>query len=132
MRRLAVAASVVAALALSSVALGNSTLAGTYRTTITSTALGGALKGAWTVTFKAGAFSAAKGGIVATHGSYSISGSNVTVRSAPGQGRCTVVSVYRFALSGSKLKFSLLSGSSKSLTCEARQIVLAGNFTRAG
>ncbi len=132
MRRLAVAVSVVAMLAGSSIAWGIPTLSGTYRTTVTSHALGGLVKGSWTVTFNRGVFTAAKGGIVATNGSYSISGSKVTVRSARGQSRCPIASVYRYALNGSRLKFTLISGSSTNPSCEARQIVLAGSLTKAG
>ena len=73
---------------------------GTYRTTITSTALGGQLKGVWTVKFARGVITAARNGTVATQGNYSVSGSKVTFRAQPGAGRCSVVSVYRFALSG--------------------------------
>ncbi len=126
------AALAIAALAASSAALAATTLSGTYRTTITSTALGGLLKGAWTVKFAGGVLTAAKDGTVATRGNYSISGSRVTFRADPGQGRCPVVSVYKFALSGPRLKFTLISGSSSSPVCEARQIILSGSFTKVG
>ncbi len=125
-------ASVVAALAVSSVAWGTPALTGTYRTTVTSRALGGLVKGSWTVTFNRGAFSAAKGGVVATNGSYSVSGSRITVRSAPGHLRCPIASVYTYALNGPTLKFTLISGSSSNASCEARQIVLAGSLTKVG
>ncbi len=132
MRRLVVLAAVAAAFTMSSVAFGAPALSGTYRTTITSTALHGEVKGAWTITFNRGAFSADKGRTVATYGNYAIAGSKVTFRAAPGQDRCPITSVYRFSLHGATLKFSLISGSGTSATCEARQIVLAGTFTKDG
>ncbi len=132
MKRVVFAALVGAVLAAASVASAATTLSGTYRTTISSTALGGAVKGAWTVKFSGGVITAAKNGIVATQGNYSVSGSKVTLRATPGQDRCTVVSVYRFKLNGSRLQFTLISGTGHSATCEARQIVLAGTFTKVG
>ena len=132
MWRLAVAASVSAALAASSVALAATTVSGTYRTTITSTALDGLVKGTWTVVFKGGVITAAKNGIVATHGKYSIAGSKITFRPAPGQDRCPTVSVYRFQASGARLKFTLISGSSSNPSCVAQKLILAGSFTKVG
>ncbi len=132
MRRLAIGASLVTALAGSSVALAASAPSGTYRTIITSTALGGEVKGTWTVTFSRGVFTAAKNGTVATHGNYSVNGSKITIRAAPGQGRCATTSVYTFQTSGTRLKLRLVSGASSSPVCEARQIVLAGSFTKVG
>ena len=116
---------------MSSVAFGAPALSGTYRTTITSTALHGEVKGAWTITFNRGAFSADKGRTVATYGNYAIAGSKVTFRRAR-SGPLPITSVYRFSLHGATLKFSLISGSGTSATCEARQIVLAGTFQRTG
>jgi hypothetical protein len=132
MKRVALAASVGVALAAASVAPAATTLSGTYRTTITSTALRGEVKGPWTVKFSGGVITAAKNGTVATRGNYSISGSRITLRATPGQDRCTVVSVYKFTLSGARLRFTLISGTGSSPSCEARQIVLAGSFTKVG
>ena len=58
-------------------------LSGTYKTKITSTALGGQLKGTWTLKLKGGVFTAAKGGTVQAQGKYSVKGSKITFRGTP-------------------------------------------------
>jgi hypothetical protein len=112
MKRFALAVSVIAALGVCSVALAASTLSGTYKTKITSTALGGELKGTWTFKLKGGAFTAAKSGTVEGQGKYSIKGSKITFREKPHPGGCTSPGVYKFKLTGAKLKFTRVSGSS--------------------
>jgi hypothetical protein len=131
MKRFALAASVVAALCLCSVALAASTLSGTYKTKVTSTALGGELKGTWTLKLKGGVFTAATGGAVRAQGKYSVKGSKVTFRGTPGQGACTSPGVYKFKLTGAKLKFTRVSGS-RTGACQPRAIILAGSFTKVG
>ena len=131
MKRFALVVSVIAALGVCSVALAASSLSGSYKTKITSTALGGALKGTWTLKLKGGVFTAAEGSAVRAQGKYSVKGSKITFRGKPSSGGCNTPGVYKFKLTGAKLKFTRVSGSSTG-ACMPRAIILAGSFTKVG
>ena len=131
MKRFALVVSVIAALGVCSVALAASSLSGSYKTKITSTALGGALKGTWTLKLKNGVFTAAKSGTVQGQGTYSIKGPKITFHDKPHAGGCKSPGVFKFKLTGKKLKFTRVSGSSTG-ACKPRAIVLAGSFTKVG
>ncbi len=130
MKRLAIALSLVATLALCAAALAAGGLSGSYTTKIGSKPLGGQLKGTWTITFKNGKYSVAENGTTLVHGKYTISNGKITFGHETGQISCKPSGVYSFKLTGKKLKFTRVSDSSSS--CEGRAAVLAGNFTKSG
>ena len=86
MKPLAIAAaSLVATLALSSVALAGGTVPGRYTTTIKSPAQ---FKGTWVLTFgKGGAYTVAGNGLL-IRGKYSTTGSKITFGHETGDGAC--------------------------------------------
>ena len=134
MKRFALAASVVAALGLCSVALAASTLSGTYKTTIHTTALGGAVNGTWTIKFKSSGYTAAHNGAVAVRGKNTIKGSKITFKDKSGKDSCLgagTTGTYKFKLHANKLKFTKISDSSPS--CSGRVVVLtSATFTKVG
>jgi hypothetical protein len=130
MKRFALAVSVIAALGLCSVALAASTLSGTYKTKITSSALGGQLKGTWTIKFKSGGYTVAANGKVVILGKFSIKGSEITLKDKSGPDKCPAPGTYKFKLKGKTLKFTKVSDSNPS--CAGRPIVLKGTFTKVG
>jgi hypothetical protein len=128
MKRLAIATAVVAALALSSAALAASTLNGTYRTKIHTTALGGAVNGTWTIKLKSGNYTVIHKGRTTVHGKYSIKGSKITLKGGTGPNACPAPGTYKFKLKGKTLKFTKVSDSNPA--CVGRQTVLKGTFTK--
>jgi hypothetical protein len=129
MKRFAIAITVVAALGLCSVALAASTLSGTYKTKIHTTALGGALNGTWTIKFKSGAYTVTDNGKVVIHGKDKIKGTKITLTDASGPDACKMGSgIYKFKLKGSKLTFSKVGSD----PCVGRVDVLKGKFTKVG
>ena len=129
MKRIAVAVSLIAVLALASAALAVVKLAGTYQTTITGTALGGALKGTWTIKFKAKGhhYNVTDAGTVVTQGNYKVKGKDITLHDQTGPLACPGAGEYSFNLSGTTLTFTMIKDSPK---CPGRQAVLAGTFTK--
>jgi hypothetical protein len=129
MKRIAIAVSLVAVLALASTALGVVKLAGTYQTTIKSTALGGQLNGIWTVKFKAKGhhYTVTNGGQVVLRGIYKVKGTHITFRDKSGPAACPGAGKYSFNLSGTTLTFTKIKDSAN---CAGRQVVLAGTFTK--
>jgi hypothetical protein len=125
--RVAVAAlSFTAVLALSSVALANGTLAGSYTTKITSPP---ALKGTWGLKFaKAGAYAVVDDGHILVRGKYSTSGSKITLGHETGDGACSGTGTYTWRKSGKTLTFTRVSDSA---ACSGRRGVLAHRFTQA-
>jgi hypothetical protein len=134
MKRFALAASVVAALGLCSVALAASTLSGTYKTKIHTTALGGAVNGTWTIKFKSGRYTAAQNSKVVVKGKNKITGSKITFKDTSGKDSCLgtgTTGTYKFKLKGNKLKFTKISDSNP--RCQGRVVVLtSGTFTKVG
>jgi len=128
MKRVAFAVSVVAALGLCSVALAASTLSGTYKTKIHTTALGGALNGTWTVKFKSGFYTVTDNGAVVLHGKDKIKGTRITLTDQSGRDACNKGSgTYKFKLKGTKLTFTKVGSD----PCVGRVTVLTtGPFTK--
>jgi hypothetical protein len=98
---------VVASLALCSVAAAavSSSLNGTYKTTVNSTVLSGALNGTWTVKLKNGAYHVADNGHPIVHGKYTIKGSKISLKDSGGEGKCPGTGVYKFHVSGKSVTF---------------------------
>lgn len=130
MKRFAIVTTVFVALALCSAALAASTLSGSYRTKIKSSALGGALNGTWTIKLKGGKYTVADNGKVVIHGNYAIKGSKITLRDKSGPDACPAPGTYRFKLKGKSLKFSKVSDPNPA--CVGRVIVLRSTFTKVG
>ena len=120
MKRFALTISIVAALGLASVALAAGP-SGTYKTKITSNAVGGHLKGTWTIKFKSGAYTVSDNGTVVIHGKYTVKGSTITLVDKSGPDACPGTGKYKFSLQGSSLKFTKISDPS---ACEGRIVVL--------
>ena len=126
MKRLALGVVVAASLAASSTALAAAPN-GTYKTRITSGALGGALKGPWTIAIKSGAYTVTDNGSTVIHGKYTVVGTKITFTDKTGKDACPGSGTYTFKLSGQNLKFTRVSDSSAN--CAGRRVVLAGSFT---
>jgi hypothetical protein len=129
MKRIAIAVSLVAMLALASTALAIVKLAGTWQTTIKTTALGGQLNGVWTIKFKAKGhhYIVTDAGQVVTQGNYKVKGKDITFHDQTGPLACPGAGKYSFHLSGTTLTFTMIKDSPK---CPGRQAVLAGTFTK--
>ena len=129
MKRITIAVALVAALALSAVAIAKTAaLSGTYQTKITGTGantLSGGLDGTWTLTFKAGKYTAKMNGTVKGSGKFTISGS--TISFGPGGGGCTTTGKYKFKLAGTTLTFTKISDGA---ACIGREGVLAHKFKK--
>jgi hypothetical protein len=123
MKQLAIAASVVAALALSSVALAGGTLAGKYTTTIKSPAQ---FKGTWVLNLTKGGTYTVAGGQVLIRGKYSATRSKITFRHETGSGACAKSGTYSWKRTATTLKFTRVSDSP---LCSGRSAVLAHTFT---
>ena len=123
--RFMLAAAVVGALVVSSVALAAGGLSGgTYQTNIKSPAQ---LKGRWALTLgKGGAYTVALDGQPIARGSYSTTATTITFTRERGSG-CTGAGTYAWKKSGKIVTFARKRESS---TCEARGIVLAHRFTQ--
>jgi hypothetical protein len=125
MKRLALAASVIAALALSSVAFAGGTLAGTYTTKITSPP---EFKGTWVLNFaKGGTYTVADNGHILVRGKYSTTGAKLTFGHETGDGACAKSGTYTWRRSGKTLTFKRLSDPA---ACPGRRGVLAHTFTQ--
>ncbi len=125
MKQLAIAASVVAALALSSVALAGGTLAGKYTTTIKSPAK---FKGTWVLNLtKGGTYTIVDNGQLLVRGKYSTTGSKITFGHETGSGACAKSGTYTWSKTGKTLKFRRVSDSP---LCSGRSGVLAHTFTQ--
>jgi hypothetical protein len=123
MKHVAVAASVIAALALSSVALAGGTLAGKYTTTIKSPSQ---LKGTWVLNLaKSGTYTVVDDGQLLVRGKYSTTGSKITFGHETGNGACAKTGTYTWKKTGKTLTFTRVRDS---LAC-GRPAVLAHTFT---
>jgi hypothetical protein len=125
MKQLALAASVVAALALSSVALAGGTLPGKYTTTIKSPAQ---LKGTWVLNLaNGGTYTVADNGQLLIRGKYSTTGSKITFGHETGNGACAKAGTYSWKKTGKTLEFTRVHDSP---LCSGRAGVLAHTFTQ--
>jgi hypothetical protein len=123
MKKIFTAAIVVVSLALCSVAAAavGSKLNGTYQTTVTSTALGGALNGRWTVKLKNGVYRVADDGHAIVHGKYTVKGSKISLKDTGGEGKCPGTGVYKFKVSGTSITFTKVHDKA---ACAGRETVL--------
>jgi hypothetical protein len=126
MKRFAIAAaSLVAMLALSSVALAGDTLPGKYTTTITSPAQ---FKGIWVLNLaKGGTYTVVDNGQLLIRGRYATTGSRITFGHETGSGACAKSGTYTWKKTGKTLKFTRVS---ESPLCSGRSGVLAHTFTQ--
>lgn len=130
MKRIFTALVVVVSLALCSVAAAaaSSSLSGTYKTTVNSTVLGGALNGTWTVKLKNGAYHVADNGHPVVHGKYTIKGNKISLKDTGGTGRCPGTGVYKFKVSGKSVTMTKVHDAA---ACIGRKTVLtSGPLTK--
>jgi hypothetical protein len=124
LKHLAIAASVVATLALSSVALAGGALPGKYATTIKSPAQ---FKGTWILNLAKGGTYTVDNGQLLIRGRYATSGSRITFGHETGDGACAKSGTYTWKKTGRTLKFTRVSDSP---LCSGRAGVLAHTFTQ--
>jgi hypothetical protein len=142
MRRFAIAVSVIATLALCSVALAASFPFGTYKTKIHTTALGGALNGTWTIKFggrvpgsNQSLYTVTDNGAVVLHGRDTIRGTKISFQDLGGKDSCLgtgTTGTYKFKLKGTKLKFTKISETKKSCGQARATVLTSGTFTKVG
>ena len=125
MKRFAIAASIIGALVLSSMAFAAGTLVGKYTANVASPT---ALKGTWTLTFaKAGTYAVADQGHIVIRGKYTTAGSRVSLGHETGPAACPTGATYSWKRSGKTLKLTRIKD-----TCAGRTTVLAHTFTQSG
>jgi len=125
LKHLALAASLVATLALSTAALAGSTLAGRYTTTIKSPAQ---FKGTWVLTLtNRGTYAVVDNGQLLVRGKYSTTGSKITFGHETGTGACAKSGTYTWNKTGKTLRFTRVSDSP---LCSGRSGILAHTFTQ--
>jgi hypothetical protein len=130
MKRLAIVASVAAALLPVSLALAAGKLHGTYKTTITSGVAGGVLTGPWTINFNRPNYTVSERGTVEVRGKYTRKGHTITFHDKTGRDACPGPGSYTVHLSGRTLRFTPLSDPNPN--CLGRRTVLAASFTKVG
>ena len=133
MKRFAVTASIVAALAWPAVLLAAGSLPGTYTGTVTREP---PVSGIWRLTFtsdpsprshaKNGSFAFVLHGKAIERGTYSISGDHIAFTDDTGTGCNTAGDIYYWHLAGKKLNFAPIS----SPPCLPRSLLLQHYFTR--
>ena len=108
MKRIFTAAVIAVGLSMCSVAVAVAAvgLNGTYKTTIQSTVLGGALNGTWTVKLKNDKYHVADNGHPVVHGTYTIKGNKIRLKDTGGEGKCPGTGVYKFKVSGTSVTFT--------------------------
>lgn len=123
-KRIALAASVAAALASPSLALAGGSLAGTYKTTFASPAQ---FKGTWVLKFAAGgAYSVTDNGHLLVRGKYTSGGSKITFGHETGQGACAKSGTYTWTKAGKTLRFKRVSDAA---SCNGRITILSHALT---
>lgn len=123
MKRLATAVVAVAVMALIPAALAAGTLSGKYKEVIKHDhALGGHLNGTWVLDFTPGEYATTDNGHAVVHGKDSIKGHKITFQPGSGPGKCPTPGKYKFKLSGSKLRFTVIKDSNPK--CAGRRDVL--------
>jgi hypothetical protein len=124
MRRLAAVASMIALLALPSVALAAGLPPGKYTAKVTTPAN---LKGTWVLNFaRGGTYTIADNGAVVVRGHFT-STSMIYLSGEKGPAACPQFGVYRWKRSGKTLRFTKVSD-----PCAGRVAVLHNPFTAAG
>ena len=123
-QQVALAAAVLAALVLPTLAFGSAMLTGKYATTIKSP---GQFKGTWVLTLAKGGTYTARHGQLLIRGRYSTTGSRITFGHETGDGACPKSGIYAWKKSGKTLRFTRVS---ESPACSGRSAVLAHTFTQ--
>jgi len=116
----ALALALVLAATIASAALASSSLSGTYETTVKNA---GDLNGTYKITFSPGHFTLLAPYNITGHGTYSISGSRMTLHGPSSS--CKAAGVYSFSISGSSLSFHKISD-----PCERSKILTAHSLKR--
>ena len=125
LKQLALSASLVVMLALSSVALASGTLAGKYITSIKSPAQ---FKGTWVLNLaRGGTYTVVDNGQLLIRGRYATSGSRITFGHETGDGACAKSGTYTWKKTGKTLRFTRISDSP---ACSGRSGVLTHTFTQ--
>ena len=124
MKRLIVAASLIAALALPSLAFAASAPMGSYSTKLTTPKQ---FKGTWVMTFaKGGTYTIKLNGKVVVRGHDLSIGSQIQFEGETGPAACPTPGFYTFKKSGKKLTFSKIHDPA---SCSGRSYVLGHPFT---
>ena len=122
MKRLAPVLAAMIVLSAASTALAAGGLSGKYTTTIKGdSALGGQLNGTWVIHFTPGAYHVSEDGHAITHGKNTITGNTITFHDTGGIGVCPGTGTYKFKVTGTKLRFTVISDHS---SCAGRKGVL--------
>ena len=123
-RRFTLAAALLGALVVSSVALGAGGVAGTYKTTITNS---GHLNGKWVVVLaKGGTYTVSMNGKPLARGRYSATPTTITFDRETGSD-CSGAGVYAWKRSGKTVTFVRKR---EIASCRARAAVLTRQFTQ--
>jgi hypothetical protein len=126
MKPLALIASLIASLAVPSLALADGPPAGKYTAKITTPAV---LKGTWTLTFvKSGSYTIAQGGKIVVRGHDLSIGPQMQMYKETGSKACKSIGFYNFKRTGKTLTFTKLSDPG----CAGRALVLSHSFKLAG
>ena len=132
MKRIVTAIALLAALAVTAVAVASTAkLSGTYTTKISgkgpNTASGG-LDGSWKLVLKKGKYNVSLNGHAVVNGKYTIKASTISITDTGGSGKCAGTGKYKFTIKGSKLTFKKISDTK---SCTDRSEVLAHTFTKS-
>jgi hypothetical protein len=128
MKRIALAVAVVAAMALAPAALAAGTLSGKYKTKISGYRVNGVLNGTWVIDFTSGAYTVTDNGKTADYGKDTITGNQIAFHDKGGPDKCSGTGKYTFKLTGTTLKFTVISEAS---ACKGRHAVLThAKFTK--
>jgi hypothetical protein len=124
LKRLIVVASLIASLAVPSLAFAGAAPTGSYSTKITTPK---GFKGTWVMAFAKGeTYTIKLNGKVVVHGHDLSIGSQIQFQGETGPAACPTPGFYTFKKSGKKLTFSKIHDSAK---CSGRSFVLGHPFT---
>lgn len=122
MKRIVLAALIATGLMITQPALASVALTGKFKAKITSSALGGQLKGTWILNFKnSGYLVGTRNGKSAGRARYSVKGQRLTIHAG---GACSSSGTYKVHRKGKKLRFTRISD-----PCPARRLVFSYTYT---
>jgi hypothetical protein len=127
MKRIVGGVGLLAALVLCAAAMAASLPNGTYTGTVGGSALGGKVKGTWTLAFASPSYTIGFNGTTVVKGSFSQGGGKITFNDKSGKLACSAKGVYSYKLNGRVLTFKKVSDPNK---CAGRIAVLAASFTK--
>jgi hypothetical protein len=122
MKRVVIALTVAALLLVASVAVAKSSLVGSWQTKIAT----GSLKGTWVLKVAKTTYTASWNGKRIVGGTYTLKANKISLTDK-GKGACKGTGVYKYKITGNKLKFTKVSDTK---SCAARSTVLSHTFTR--